>query len=159
MLEIVSQIEIPAPPSQIWSLVTDFESYPTWQKAIAFQGKAGEGEAIVYLTSGQLRFAKSKMLGMPGTITNIVPGQRLVWEIGLPIIYAVNFAIMVEPSGGGTRVTFSTSAKGLLPAIAPQRVVRIHKPIMEAYTIALKARAARVSTKLQPNRKARRRAR
>lgn len=159
MLEILSQIEIPAPPSLIWSLVVDFERYPTWQKAIAIKGKAAAGEAIIYSTNVQMPFAASKMVGMDGTITEVVPRQRLAWEFGVPVIYSAILTISVEPSGAGTKVIFSMLAKGLLPTLARGRLLRTHKPLMEAYTIALKARAARAPAKATPNRKARRRAR
>jgi uncharacterized protein YndB with AHSA1/START domain len=32
--EIVTEIEINAPPSRVWQILTDFEKYPTWNPFI-----------------------------------------------------------------------------------------------------------------------------
>lgn len=40
--EIVTEIEINAPPSRVWEILTDFEKYPTWNPFI----KKISGEAV-----------------------------------------------------------------------------------------------------------------
>jgi uncharacterized protein YndB with AHSA1/START domain len=48
MLQLTREAEIPGRPATIWSVLTDFASYPSWQKLIQIKGKAGPQERIEY---------------------------------------------------------------------------------------------------------------
>jgi hypothetical protein len=49
--EIVSEVEINAPPSRVWEVLTNFEKYPTWNPFIKkISGRAAKDEMLkVYM--------------------------------------------------------------------------------------------------------------
>ena len=46
MSEITASVEIPAPPSVVWDVLTDFEAYPRWNTLLAISGDVAVGETL-----------------------------------------------------------------------------------------------------------------
>lgn len=158
MVQIQSQMAIDATPAALWSLITDFAAYPTWQKAVALEGKPAAGEPVRYLIHVRTPFAASQMVAWEGAFTEAQSHSLLCWKVGPPGVFSAACAIGLEARDGRCLVTYQMNATGLLPLIARGKLLRTHKPLMEAYLVALKRKAERKPA-IPVNRRARRKAR
>ena len=71
---------IEATPETIWVILTDAPSYPQWDPGMdRIEGDIASGEKIKVFTK------LSPGRAFPATVTNFVPGQKMVWTGGMPL--------------------------------------------------------------------------
>ncbi len=102
--EIITHIEINAAAEKVWSLITDFRSFPKWNPLMLnVSGKAVEGE--------QLKILVHLFLATDMTVTPVVlkvePCKELRWAGGAPIPGFLDgeHILIIEPlEEGGVRL-------------------------------------------------------
>ena len=80
MIRYTANTVINASPETIWGILTDAPGYPTWDPGvIRIEGTIAPGNKIT---------AYSKISpdrAFPVTVTEFVPGQKMVWASGMPL--------------------------------------------------------------------------
>jgi hypothetical protein len=112
--EIRTEIEIDAPTERVWSVLTDFAAYPSWNPFVVhIEGNlAPEGRLEVHLRPP----GGSGMKFRP-RITEFEKGRRLGWmgHLGIPGLFdgAHHFEVVALP-GNRTRMIQSERFSGVL---------------------------------------------
>jgi hypothetical protein len=133
---IETSIQIAAPPTRVWSVLTDTKAYPTWNPEIAaLNGELKPGAVI----ENKLGYGKDQMVFWP-TVLVAVPNQELRWlgHLGVPRLFDAEHYFLMQPDGGGTRFTQGEDFRGVLLWVFD---VNALLPNFEAMNAALKKRA------------------
>jgi hypothetical protein len=144
--DLVTTVDIDAPPAVVWAVLTDTAKYPDWNPFIRELG----GELV---PGGRLRVR----IGPPGRraitlrprIVRIEAEQELTWlgRLFVPRLFDGQHSFVLEPRpGGGTRFTQSEQFRGVLVPLMGRLVSATGKGF-EAMNQALRERAeARLQT-------------
>lgn len=102
--EITTEIEINASAEKVWSLITDFESFPKWNPLmLRVRGRAVEGahlEILIHL------FLSADTVAKP-VVLKVDPHKELRWAGRFPIpgLLAGEHILVIEPlETGGVRL-------------------------------------------------------
>ncbi len=118
-VRVSRSMQIAAPPGEVFAIAGDLRRWPEWSAvtevdpavAFSFDGpeQAGVGQV--------LRWASNNPVAGNGTltVTEFVPGDRLILAVDYGEFGAAVSALDIEPADGGTRVTWDYSAK--LPGV------------------------------------------
>ena len=75
--ELVTSIDIQAPPSRVWSVLTDFAAYAEWNPFLpSVEGEARRGAKLAI----RLAPPGKPAVAVRPTITVLEPPKRLVWR-------------------------------------------------------------------------------
>jgi uncharacterized protein YndB with AHSA1/START domain len=133
------EIEIGASPEAVWSALTDFERWPSWNpdvKSMSFGGEVGEG-AVFRWRAG------------PGTITSTirrVDPPRLIGWTGKTLGIEAVHVYRLEPRGSGTHVTSEESYEGLVARLFRRPISRMLKSALDKGLERLKTETERRSS-------------
>jgi hypothetical protein len=114
---LVTEIDIDAPPSEVWQALTAFDSYPEWNPHITdARGRAEVGERLelVMATGG------GRSVTMRPTVTEAVPGRSFEWlgHLGVKGVFDGRHRFDLEAVEGKTRMVHSEEFTGILvPAL------------------------------------------
>ena len=118
MLELRREIEIDAPPEQVWQVLAGFASYPEWNPFItSIEGEPREGAKL------EVRIAPpgGRPMTFRPTVRAARPSRELRWlgRVLLPGIFDGEHVLAIEPLGEGrSRFIQSERFTGLLvPAL------------------------------------------
>lgn len=139
MTDPYSQTFISAPPQQVWDVLTDWPSFPSWNPFIRrAEGALAVGNRVRIV----LRLGPSLMRLRP-TITRVEPPRRLRWRarLALPGLYDVERRFDLDARDGGTLLTQSETPSGL---VAPLLGPLLRAPIETGYHALESALKARV---------------
>lgn len=135
--EIVTEIDIEAPPERVWAVLTDTAAYPHWNPFIvSVQGQIVEGGR---LTTTMQPASGGRMTFRP-ILLKVTPDRELRWRgrLLLPRLFDGEHYFLLNPSPGGTRLVHGEIFQGVgLLAIDPEQF----RADFEALNAALKARA------------------
>ena len=105
-----SEIEVAAAPEVVWAVLTEIESWPSWNpavKSVSFEGGLDEGSEFRWKAG-------------PGTITSTIRDvdapRRIAWtgtSFGIKAIHVHT----LEPRNGGTLVKSEESYSGLVVSL------------------------------------------
>ncbi len=131
-------VQIAAPPSAVWAVLTDLGSYPEWNPLFReASGQVVVGKRITlrgaHPVSGRLMTVKPK-------ITVAEPGVELRWVASLPGIISGEHSFALTPADGGTRLVQSETLRGLLAALSGKAVTGTERSF-HAMNEALRKRA------------------
>ena len=129
---------VEATPSEVWSVQSDFRTWPEWNPDIGrldLQGPLAPGTEFRWTAGG---------VPIRSTLREVEPGHRLGWTgvapiFGIRAIHTWSF----EPEGTGTRVRTEESFEGLLPRLLPGAMRRLLSTTLEKNVAALKAEVER----------------
>lgn len=128
-----ARAHIPAPPVEVWSVITDFSAHPTWRPDIERTEPLGERGGLPAWRE------VSDMGATDFVVEAATPPSRLVTRIvgeGLP--YGGRWTVALAPADGGTRVTVTEHGEVYNPWFRSlSRFVFGHHGTMEAYLRAL----------------------
>lgn len=117
MKELVTEIEIDARPEEVWRVLTDFATYPTWSSFISsIEGDPQEGS--------RLRVVLTPPGKKSNTFTPVVlaarTGREFRWRGRVPLLFYGEHYFRLMPSGGGrTKFTHGEKFTGpLVPFMA-----------------------------------------
>ncbi len=136
MPRIETSVEIAAPPTAVWRVLTDFPSYPAWNPFI----RRLEGEAHV---GARLRVTVQPPGRRPMTFRPTVraakPERELRWlgHLLLPGLFDGEHAFVIEPVGVGCRLRHEERFAGLLAGAFPGMLADTERGF-EALNAALK---------------------
>lgn len=97
MKELRTEIEIQAPPEQVWQVLTDLKKYSEWNPFIHHaigQAKAGEKVDITFRSG-------SKEMTLHCTVIKVEPNRGLSWKyhVILPFLFQGEHSFVIEPAG------------------------------------------------------------
>jgi hypothetical protein len=124
-LTIAVSVTVAAEPSTVWAVLTRFDAYPEWSRAISrIEGKPVPGSRLHAWLAQGTPFARE----MEGQIVDVDQPLRLVWEGGVPGEFFGHHSFEIASNQlAGTCVTSSETFSG---ALAPA-VVEEHRSTIE----------------------------
>jgi uncharacterized protein YndB with AHSA1/START domain len=134
-LEYAVAIEIDAPASRIWSLLTRADDFPRWNSTVSsIEGRIAEGEKIAVRVPVSDRVFKL-------AVRDVEKDRRMVWSDGMaPMFKGVRTFTLVPKPNGKTEFRMAEVFAGLmLPMIAKQ--LPDFAPVFEQYARDLKREA------------------
>lgn len=141
--EIIETIDIDAPPERVWSVLTDFASYPDWNPFVRrISGDLVTGSRITV----RLQPPGGRGMTFKPVIEEVTPGRSLRWlgRLGAPRIFDGEHSFTLEPRpGGGTHFVHAERFSGVL--VAPLgRMLEATKLGFREFNEAIKQRAEAV---------------
>ncbi|HEY4127664.1 MAG TPA: SRPBCC domain-containing protein [Gammaproteobacteria bacterium] len=137
---IDTEILIQAPPTRVWSVLTDFASYPDWNPFIvSLAGKAEWGERLaVRIRTGDGKEHRFRPLVLQATAPT-----RLRWlgRVGVPGLFDGEHDFELQPEQGGTRLLQRETFQGFLVPLLWRSVEPATREGFEAMNAAFKTRA------------------
>ena len=113
-MEQSSTIDIAAPPSRVWDVLTDVEHWPDWTASVRWVRRLDEGP----LRSGsQAKISQPKMPTVDWTVTDIEPVDHFIWVSSSPGVRTTAWHAVEALPGGGTRVRLSIEQAGPLGSV------------------------------------------
>jgi len=136
---ITTEIEISAPPSKVWSILTDINNWQEWSPIIkGSHGTASVGSELTITMIG-------KEQGKDGPkynpiITEIDEPNYLRWRAHMltGLIFTNYKVLELEESNSGTRLTHKEMFKGLLAPIVCGQMEKGVPPMLNSMNQALK---------------------
>ncbi len=135
--DVLTTIEIAAPPASVWSVLTDAKDYPAWNPMIAgLRGPLVKGAVIENIEG----YGEDRTIIWPRILVADTD-RELRWRghlWGLPGLFIGEHYFLLRPTPHGTLFTQGEHFRGvLLWLFDPQELV----PAFEAMNIALAERA------------------
>ena len=128
---------INASPEAIWAILTDGPGYTSWDSGVErVTGRIAPGEKITVVSKA------NPGRSFPVTVSEFVPGQRMVWSGGMPMgLFKGVRTVTLTPAGNNaTRFSRREEYTGpLLPMI--WRSMPDLGPSFQQFASGLKARA------------------
>jgi hypothetical protein len=148
MQQINSSVDIDAPASLVWAILTDFGSYKRWNPFIrAILGKASNGNALRVTYQRQGRTPTSST----STLTYLREPRELRWSQRrmAPGLYSTELRFRIESlPAGGVRFHQTEQIQGLFASLVNRGSKRATEEGFHAMNHALKARAERMGARL-----------
>ena len=97
MKEFSARTTIEASPETIWAILTDGPNYPQWDPTVdRIEGRIAAGEKI----SAYSKLSPGR--AFPVTVSEFVPGQKMVWSSGMPLgLFKGERTFTLTPNGQG----------------------------------------------------------
>jgi hypothetical protein len=113
MKELRASVEIHATPEQVWEVLMDFESYPTWNPFIT--SLSGVAEPGAKLTA-RLEAPEGPAMTFKPTVLRADASREFRWlgRLGLPRIFDGEHIFELEAHEGGTRFVQREEFRGAL---------------------------------------------
>lgn len=147
VLQLHSNVDIDAPASMVWAILTDFASYNRWNPFIrAIRGKASNGNRL-RLTLQQHGQPEHSMTS---TLTFLREPRELRWRQSrlLPFLFASEHRFRIESlPAGGVRFHLTEQVDGLFASLLGRGQQRATEESFHLMNHALKARAERMGTR------------
>ena len=141
MHEIVTSIEIEAPPHRVWTTLTDFSAHPEWNPFIrGVDGSARAGDRLRV----SIQPPGGRGMTFQPRVLVAVPNQELRWlgHLVVPGVFDGEHFFKLEPLNGGrhTRFTHGEHFRGVLVPLLRRSLERGTRQGFEAMNRALKTR-------------------
>jgi len=137
--ELRTEIDIEAPPEQVWAQLVDLPSYAAWNPFItAAEGSAAVGETL----SLRMKPPGGRGMTIRPKVTAVSEAAALEWlgHLGVPGIFDGRHHFDLVRTDGGTRVIQRESFRGLLVRPLRGRLDRGTRAGFEAMNLALRER-------------------
>jgi hypothetical protein len=116
MKTMSATIQIDAPPTAVWAVLTDLDRYPEWNPL--FRQASGQVAVGNRITLRSVHPANGRLMTVKPKITAADPGVELRWASSLPGIMSGEHRFTLTPAEGGTRLVQSETFRGLLVAFS-----------------------------------------
>lgn len=140
MDEIITTIEIDAPPRAVWEVLTDFDSYDEWNPTIEITGSPTEGERLEVVLS----LPDRKPQPFRPKLLVVDESSELRWQgrLFVPGLYDGEHRFVLEPLDDGerTRLTHAETFRGVLVGFINRRIGDDIETGFERANEALKSR-------------------
>ncbi|GGN89652.1 MULTISPECIES: SRPBCC domain-containing protein [Haloarcula] len=141
MPEVSASIDVPAPPSVVWRVLTDVDAYPQWNTLLSVDGEFAVGEAVA---------ARLSVPGLPTVsfspeITVIEPARELRWRSRLFGYDAEHSFLLVPQNDGTTRFVQHETIDGPFAGRIVDRLGRRMRRGFEQMNVGLRRRATELT--------------
>jgi hypothetical protein len=140
MFEIVSSIEINAPPSRVWNVLTDFAQFPDWNPFVRYiEGEPRKGERLRVTIAPP----GGRQMTFTPTILTADTTQELRWlgRFLLPGIFDGEHYFKLEALGADrSRLVHGERFSGVLAPFLRKSLDKTTRPGFDAMNRALKER-------------------
>ncbi|MCT9097386.1 SRPBCC domain-containing protein [Haloarchaeobius sp. HME9146] len=140
MNPLVTTIDIDAPAEVVWAVLTDFDSYPEWNRHSIVSGTLAEGETLRVAPGPDA----GRMPTFTPTVVTVDEGHEFAWLGHLFVrgLFDGEHRFQVEDLGEGrTRLTQSESFSGVLAGLVLRVFGEQTRRNFEGVNAAVKARA------------------
>jgi uncharacterized membrane protein len=134
-------VDIPAPPSIVWSVMTDLERWPEWTPSIS-RVKQLSPEPLQVGT--RVRIHQPKLPPAFWRVTELDRGKNFTWVSVAPGV-KVTARHVVEATAAGCRVSLSISYQGVLGRWLARWVGNLNERYLAMEANSLNARASRLA--------------
>ncbi|MEE9319671.1 MAG: SRPBCC domain-containing protein [Granulosicoccus sp.] len=137
--EIKTEIEISAPPTKVWSIISDIESWQEWSPTInASRGVASVGSQLS-ITMMSEEAGKDGPNYKP-TIIELAEPNYFHWRAHMlaEFLFTNEKIIKLEEIDSGTRLTHTETFKGLLTPLFRGKMEKGVSPMLKLMNKALK---------------------
>lgn len=138
MRELKTEIEMAAPPADVWSVLTDFENWKEWNPIVNQAiGTASPGAKLSITMRG--KNGKDTNKYMP-VITNIEAPKSLQWRATMMagFIFTNDKIFKLEASAAGTRLIHIEAFSGILVPLFWSKLNKGVLPMLKSMNEALK---------------------
>lgn len=112
--ELRSEVEINAPPSHVYGVLTDFDRYHEWNPFLtAVSGKLAVGQKL----SIEMSLPEGRTYLLEPALTQVTENAELRWQgqfLFPALLQAEHFFLLSERDGGVTRVVQGQNFSGFL---------------------------------------------
>jgi len=105
-------IDIAAPPTEVWAILTDLGRYREWNPL--FVEAAGDLAVGQRITLRSRHPANGRLMTVKPKITAVEPGTELRWASSLPGVISGEHSFTLSATDGGTRLVQAETFRGLL---------------------------------------------
>lgn len=103
-------VEISAPPSRVWFVLTDVEAMPSWNPAMTSVTLDPAGPLAV---GSVARIVQPKLSPTQWTVTDLVPGESFTWRSRAVGTTSTAGHVLEAAPGGGTTVHLTLDYAGV----------------------------------------------
>lgn len=121
MFEASEQAIIAAPPSRVWSALTDFAQYEQWHPFMKLEGRASAGTEVQYTLYRKLG---GRILTTTAQISACDEPHLLSFEMGVPRLLWVEEWYWIAPVEAGTCLKHGMRFSGILTFVARFKLKR-----------------------------------
>jgi hypothetical protein len=105
-------IDIGAPPTEVWAILTDLGRYREWNPLfVEAAGNLAVGQRIRLRSRHP---ANGRLMTVKPRITAVEPGTELRWASSLPGVISGEHSFTLSATDGGTRLVQAETFRGLL---------------------------------------------
>jgi uncharacterized protein YndB with AHSA1/START domain len=138
MRHFTTSVAIPAPPSDVWTVLADVERWPDWNPSARRIERLDSSPLGV---GSRVRIEQPKLRPAIWTVTAWEPGVAFTWDSRSPGLIATGLHA-VESSADGARVTLSIRFEGLFASVVGVLMGGLTRRYIELEAAGLKARCA-----------------
>ena len=138
MLKVSTEVELPAAPAKVWSVLTDFDSYPSWHPWLRISGDPGPANQVTCSFDPKM---EGKPFRLDAQIEEWDRPFRFAWTWGVDWVFKVREQFVLHKVSSGTRVEHSFHCRGIAAALGPLLRRRI-EALLAASNSALRTRLA-----------------
>jgi hypothetical protein len=143
MREIRAEIEIAAPVTEVWSILTDFDNWAEWNPIVdQASGVASPGSKLsMTMLCGD---GKASNKYMP-VVTNVEEPKLFRWRATMMagFLFTNDKVFELEETGSGTRLVHIEAFSGILVSLFWSKMEKSILPMLESMNDALKIKAAK----------------
>ena len=140
MDEIITDIEINAPPQAVWDVLTDFEGYDEWNPVMEISGTPTEGDRLTMI----LTLPDRKPQPFKPKVLVAEEPAELRWQgrLFVPGLYDGEhwFELAALDEGRRTQLTHAETFRGVLVGFINRRIGKEGEAAFEEMNAALKER-------------------
>jgi uncharacterized protein YndB with AHSA1/START domain len=130
-------VGIDAPPSRVWSVLSDGERWPDWTPTVTkVERVSGDGLSV----GSRVRIHQPKLPVAVCTITALEPGRSFTWPTGNGFARGVAHHV-VAPKGTGSHVTLAVEFSGLIGGLAARMYAKPTREYLALEAAGLKKRS------------------
>jgi uncharacterized protein YndB with AHSA1/START domain len=134
-------VDIAAPIEQVWSALTDLESWPEWTPTVTTVMRLDEGPLRV---GSKARIAQPKLPESEYTVTALEPGRSFTWVAKAPgVVTTASHTLEPTDDGRGTRLRLAVEQGGWLGRVMERFYRRLTDEYLANEANGLKARCER----------------
>jgi hypothetical protein len=140
---IETEIDVGAPPDDVWAVLTDFAAYPEWNPFLveaAGRVEVGQRLSVTLAPPGR------KPMTMKPRVQVVEPGRQFAWlgHLFVPGLFDGRHEFLLEArEGGGTRFVQREEFGGVLVRLLGSKLFDQTRQGFEAMNQALAERSAR----------------
>lgn len=145
MVPLCTEIDIDAPPGQIWEVLTDFDQHPEWNPfAVSISGRLEAGEKL------RMHLNRPRPFGMVfyPRVTQVETEStfRFLGQFIIPSLFSGEHIFELQAiDDGSTCFVHREEFHGFIPSLLGQLLDKMARGNYEAFNIAIKQRVEETS--------------